>query len=118
MRVLTFDPKTKAVTWEGKPVYVFGAEKGDLKSKQFWVEKERLLFVRLLEPGPADPNKTQDIRFTDYQPLGKGWIAARVEVYDDGKKVFTEEYSDVRKDAKLDPSVFDAKQYTSTTWAK
>ena len=26
--------------------HVFGAEKGDLKSKQFWVEKDRMLFVR------------------------------------------------------------------------
>src|SRR5215470_8231493 len=50
-------------TWEGKPVYVFGAGRGDLKSKQFWVEKERLLFVRLVEPNPGDANKTQDIRF-------------------------------------------------------
>ena len=37
-------------TWEGKPVYVVGAAKGDLKSKQFWVDKNRLLFVRLFEP--------------------------------------------------------------------
>lgn len=105
-------------TWDGKSVYVFGAEKGDLKSKQFWVEKERLLFVRLVEPDPGDASKTQDIRFANYRPMGKGWIAALVEVYDDGKKVFSEEYSNIRKDAKLDAAVFDVKQYTTTTWEK
>ena len=105
-------------TWEGKPVYVFGAEKGDLKSKQFWVEKDRLLFVRLLEPDSADPNKTQDIRFADYRKLGGGWIAALVEVHSDGKKVFSEEYSDIQKDVKLDPSVFDPKQFTTAHWEK
>lgn len=105
-------------TWEGKPVYVFGAAKGDLKSKQFWIEKDRLLFVRLVEPNPADANKTQDIRFADYRPLGKGWIAALVEVYDDGKKVFSEEYTEIAKDVMLDPAVFDAKQYTTTHWEK
>jgi len=105
-------------TWEGKPVYVFGAEKGDLKSKQFWVEKDRLLFVRLLESDSADPNKTQDIRFADYRKLGGGWIAALVEVHSDGKKVFSEEYSDIQKDVKLDPSVFDPKQFTTAHWEK
>lgn len=101
-------------TWEGKPVYVFGAAKGDLKSKQFWVERDRLLFVRLLEPDRADPTKTQEIRFADYRPLGQGWIASLVEVYSDGKKVFAEEYSDIQKDVKLGPAVFDPKQFNAT----
>jgi outer membrane lipoprotein-sorting protein len=105
-------------TWEGKSVYVFGAGKGDLKSKQFWVEKERLLFVRLVEPDPGGASKTQDIRFSDYRPLGQGWIAALVEVYDDGKKVFSEEYSNIKKDAKLDAALFDVRQYATTTWEK
>jgi hypothetical protein len=105
-------------TWEGKPVYVFGAEKGDLKSKQFWVEKERLLFVRLLEPGSKDPNQMQDIRFGDYRRLGAGWIAALVEVHSDGKKVFSEEYANIKKDVKLDAAVFDPKQFTTVHWEK
>jgi len=105
-------------TWEGKPVYVFGAEKGDLKSRQFWVEKDRLLFVRLLEPDASDASKTQDIRFADYRKLGDGWIAALVEVHSGGKKVFTEEYSDIVKDAPLDPAVFDPKQFTTAHWEK
>jgi hypothetical protein len=104
--------------WEGTPVYVFGAVEGDLKSKQFWIEKDRLLFVRLIEPGRADPAKTRDIRFADYRPLGKAWIAALVEVYDGNKKVFSEEYSEIHQDVKLDPVVFDAKQYTTAHWEK
>jgi hypothetical protein len=105
-------------TWEGKPAYVFGAEMGDLKSKQFWVEKERLLFVRLFEPDPADPAKTRDIRFADYRPLAGGWVAALVEVHQDGKKVFSEEYSEINGSVKLDPAVFDPKQFTSVHWEK
>lgn len=105
-------------TWEGKPVYVFGAEKGDLISKQFWVEKDRLLFVRLLEPNASDAGKTQDIRFTDYRPLGKGWIAARVEVHSEDKLVFSEDYTDIVKDAKLDPAIYDPQQFTTAHWEK
>ena len=57
--------KTHEETWEGQPVYVVGADKGDLKSKQFWVDKNRLLFVRLFEPTRTDASKFQDIRFED-----------------------------------------------------
>jgi outer membrane lipoprotein-sorting protein len=105
-------------TWEGQPVYVVGAEKGDLKSKQFWVDKNHLLFVRLFEPTRADPNQFQNVRFGDYRQLAGGWVAARVEVYIDDKKVFSEEYSDIQSNAKLDPAAFDAKQYSSTHWEK
>jgi outer membrane lipoprotein-sorting protein len=105
-------------SWEGQPVYVIGADKGDLKSKQFWVEKNRLLFVRLIEPAQADPQKTEETRFEDYRQVSPGWIAARVELRIDDKKVFEEEYSDIQVNAKLDPAVFDPKQFTSQHWEK
>jgi outer membrane lipoprotein-sorting protein len=110
--------KVHEETWEGQPVYVVGAEKGDLKSKQFWVEKDRLLFVRLFEPTQADPAKSQDIRFEDYHPLAGGWLAERVEIYAEDKKVFSEEYSDIQGNAKLDPGTFDPKQFNATHWEK
>jgi outer membrane lipoprotein-sorting protein len=99
-------------SWEGQPVYAVGADKGDLKSKQFWVEKNRSLFVRLIELAAGDPKKIQDIRFADYRQLTTGWIAARVEVNVDGRMVFTEEYSDIKTNVKLDPALFDLKQLT------
>lgn len=105
-------------TWKGQPVYVVGAAKGDLKSKQFWVDKNRLLFVRLFEPTRADASKFQDIRFEDYREMPGGWVAARVEVYVDDKRIFSEEYSDIQCNVKLDPGTFDPKQVTSTHWEK
>jgi len=110
--------KVREDTWEGHPVYVVGAEKGDLQSKQFWVEKDRLLFVRLFEPAQADPKKIQDIRFADYRPLARAWVAVRVEVHVDGKMVFSEEYSDIQSGMKLDPALFDPKQFASTHWER
>ncbi|MGB8581237.1 MAG: hypothetical protein WCD47_10485 [Candidatus Sulfotelmatobacter sp.] len=110
--------KLREDTWEGHPVYVVGAAKGELQSRQFWVEKDTLLFVRVLEPARSDPKKAEDIRFTDYRKLGGGWIAARVEMHVDNKMVFSEEYSDVRDNVKLDSAVFDPKQFNSTHWEK
>ena len=110
--------KLREDTWEGHPVYVVGAGKGDLQSRQFWVEKDTLLFVREMEPSRGDPKKTDDIRFVDYRKLAGGWIAARVEVHVDDKMVFSEEYSDIQGNVKLDPAVFDPKQFNSTHWEK
>ncbi len=110
--------KVHEETWEGQWVYVVGAEKGDLKSKQFWVDKKNLLFVRLFEPTQADAAKSQEIRFEDYREMAGGWVAARVEVYVDEKKVFGEEYSDIVCNAKLDAGTFDPQQFNATHWEK
>jgi hypothetical protein len=104
--------------WQGEPAYVVGAKKGDLKSKQFWVEKKRLLFVRIIEPDQKDPNVTEDTRFTDYRRAGKAFIAARVEVYNDGKLVFTEEYTEIRTGNKLDPTIFDPAKFATAPSAQ
>jgi hypothetical protein len=110
--------KFREDTFEGHPVYVVGAEKGDFQSKQFWVEKDRLLFLRLFEPAQSDPKRVLDIRFTDYRRLAGGWTAARVEVHTEGKLVFSEDYTDIQPNVKLAPAVFDPAQFASTHWEK
>jgi len=93
-------------TWEGRAVYVIGAAKGDLHTRQFWVDKDRLLFVRLLEPARGDSTKVDDTRFDDYRRLGGGWIAARVEFYEGGKLMQREEYSDMKANPPVPPDTF------------
>lgn len=110
--------KLREDVWEGKPVYVVGADKGDEKSRQFWVAKDTLLFLRVIEPSQGDATKVNDIRFIHYQPLAGAWIAAGVEVYTDGKKVFSEDYTDIRGNVKLDPEVWDPQQFSTTHWEK
>lgn len=110
--------KLREDVWEGKPVYVVGADQGDLKSRQFWVTKDTLLFVREIEPAKGEPDKLDDIRFIHYQPLAGGWIAAGVEVYSNGKKVFSEDYTDIQANVKLDSRTFDPRQFSSTHWEK
>jgi outer membrane lipoprotein-sorting protein len=98
-------------SFEGRPMYVVGAAKGDLKSRQFWVDKERLLFVRLFQPDRTDENRIEDIRFTDYHEVAGGWVAARVEVRAADKLVFSEDYSDIKVNPTLDAALFDPKQF-------
>ncbi len=110
--------KLREDVWEGQPAYVVGADSGDLKSKQFWIAKDTLLFVRDIEPTRSDASKLDDIRFIHYQPLAGAWIAAGVEVYSEGKKVFSEDYSDIQANVKLDPNTFDPEKFAATHWEK
>jgi hypothetical protein len=102
-------------SWQGRPVYVVGAAAGDTTTKQFWIDAERLVFVRMLDPVPNRPGLVQDIRFNKYQPLGGGWIAPEVEIVVQGQRVFHEAYSDIRHDIPLDPSLFDPARWSSAT---
>jgi len=111
--------KLREDIWEGKSVYVAGADKGDLLSRQFWVEKDTLLFVREIELSHGEFPQPNDIRFIRYQPLAGAWIAEGVEVYAvSGRKVFSEDYSDIQANVKLDPAVFDPEKFSTTHWEK
>jgi hypothetical protein len=97
--------------WKGEDVYVIGADKGDMSSKQFWVEKKRLLCVRIIQPDSRKPGSLADIRFLDYRKQPRGWIAARIEVRHDDKVAFSEEYSDISTGSPLDPAIFDPEHF-------
>ena len=92
--------------WQDRPVYVVGAEEGDMRSKQFWIDSERLVFVRMLTPVPNDSTRMQDLRFNRYQRAGGGWIAMEVEIVEGGQRVFHEEYSNLRVNLPLDASLW------------
>jgi hypothetical protein len=87
-----------------------------LKSNQVWVAKDTLLFVH--EIPRDDASKLDDIRFIHYQALAGAWIAPGVEVYSDGKKVFSEDYSDIQAKVTLEPAVFDLERFSTTHWEK
>lgn len=92
-------------TFEGRPVYVVGAGPGDTTSKQFWVDAERLLFVRLIQPNRRGTD-TQDIRFNRYVSKPGGWLADQVQVWLKAKLVYQEDYTDVRVNDPLDPQLW------------
>jgi hypothetical protein len=93
-------------TWEGRAVYVIGAPAGDLHSHQLWIDKDRLLFVRAIQPGTRDSTVVVDFRFDNYVQLPTGWIAELVETYVGTKLVQREEYSDVRTNIPVDERSF------------
>lgn len=107
--------------WNGAKVWVVGAAKGDTTTTQFWVEQDRLLFVRLIEvrpnrKDPEGPPNLLDVSFERYQPLGKGWVAPTVVIKLNGKEVQREEYADIRADVPLSPDLYDTRTYREPGW--
>ena len=93
-------------TYQGRRTYVVGGAPGDLHSRQFWVDAERLVYVRSFEPAPGDSTKTMEVRFDGYQSFGGGWVATLVDILVDGRSIQREEYSDVRVNVPLDPALW------------
>ena len=99
--------------WQGRQVYVVGASDAtDLRSRQFWVDREHLLFVRLIQPATVG-QRIHDIRFLNYRPIGRTWIAPLVEIYEDGRLAMREEYRNVRIDVALDTALFDPYRFNA-----
>ena len=100
-----------ASEWRGRPAYVVGALAGDSLTPQFWVDRDRLVVVRMRLPSAT--GSRPDIHLDGWQQFGASWIATDIDIVVDGRSVQRETYSDVQVDVALDPALFDTAQ-----WAK
>ena len=116
---LKFDlSKLRQTTWQGRPTYVVGAEAGDTTSPQFWIDVERLYFVRSFEPSKKDPSIINETRFDKYIPLAGGWLEMEVLFLANGKQQVKEEYTDPRPNPKLDRGLFDPSAWNAPHWVR
>jgi hypothetical protein len=119
LRDLKYDlSKLHQTTWKGRPTYVVGATPGDTLSPQFWIDAERLYFVRSLEPSKKNPAVINDTRFDKYVPLAGGWLEMEVVFLANGEQKVKEEYSNPQANVKLDPAIFDPSAWKAPGWVK
>ena len=98
--------------WRGKTVYVVGAKQGDLGVPQFWIDKDNLYFVRLIELKGKDKKSIQETQFNKYEKVkGGGWVSAEVQFFVDGKRATTEEYNDIQTNMPLDANLWDSEKW-------
>jgi hypothetical protein len=96
-------------TWRGAVVYVLGAVRGDTNTKQLWVERDRLIPVRLLEN--ARQGHTE-YRFNNYTQVGGEWVPGEIEQYVNGKRRLLETLTQVRTNVSLPDALFDPKRWS------
>jgi hypothetical protein len=119
LKDLKFDlSKLHQTKWKGRSTYVVGAGAGDTTSPQFWIDAERLYFVRSLEPSKKNPAVINDTRFEKYIPLAGGWLEMEVLFLANGAQRVKEEYSNPKANVKLDPAIFDPKGWKAPGWVK
>jgi outer membrane lipoprotein-sorting protein len=119
LRSLGYDlSRLHETTWQGRPTYVVGAAPGDSTTRQFWIDKERLYFVRSLEPSPQSPTVTMETRFEQYRRMGGGWLEHEVVFLANGEVRMREEYRDTRIDVPLSDELFRTDRWGPPTWIR
>lgn len=100
--------------WRGRPVYVIGVNEADTTVPQFWIDKERLYFVRNYTVGRL--NTIQEVQFNKYERLGQGWIAPEVIFKANGFLGLHEEYTQIVIQDTLNPEIFNPVVFPETVW--
>ncbi|MEO8451185.1 MAG: hypothetical protein ABI647_15415 [Gemmatimonadota bacterium] len=110
--------KVTSGSWHGRPAWVIGAAPDDATVPQIWIDRERLVVVRmLLQLGPAQP--LMDVDLGTYVKAGGGWLATKVAMTVAGKPQQTEEYSGWKVNPELSPDLFEATKWTTAPhWVK
>lgn len=103
--------RTHETTWNGRAMTVVGAAAGDSASRQFWVERERMLVVRVIEPGPQPNAPMRDTQVREHLRTAAGaWVEKDMRFYEglgaQAREQQTELYTQVRTDVPLDDSIF------------
>jgi hypothetical protein len=117
LKALGFDlSRIREDNWQGRSVYVVGAAKGDSATKQFWIDKERLVFVRMLETAKNGSHPLVETQFNKYIPVGNAWCSVEVKFIVNGALQTMEEYADVKGDPALPDELFDPAKYGPPGW--
>lgn len=116
---LGFDlTKVYETEWEGRDVYAVGADSAGTDAPEFWIDRERMVFVRLLQNVGPGGSVRQDIRFESYEPLGDAWISPRVLFFADSTLMLEEIYNDIEIGAELEDGLFEPGTWQSVEhWA-
>jgi hypothetical protein len=100
--------------WNGMDMYVVGGKQGDMSVPQVWIDKKNLLFHRLIQLGGPERKRVMETQFLKYEKApGGGWVAVEVKFFADGKMTLLEEYTEVRTNVRIDPSLYDAEKFTT-----
>lgn len=89
---------------KGTPVYVIGADKGDEKSSQLWIDKKRLILLRFIT---YSKNGKEEGFFENHIKLNGGWSETKCTFYFGGKLAQIEKYHDCKANVPIDPKTFE-----------
>ncbi len=94
--------------FDDRIAFVIGAEFPDETAPQIWVDKETFQPQRLIIPSADDDRSgIMEIRYTDWQPIGKTWYPMHIEFIQDGMTVRAVEVSNYQINPLFSEDIFD-----------
>jgi hypothetical protein len=100
--------KTREDIFNGRKVYVVGADKNDSTSNQFWIDAERMYLHRIIYKQGKGVNNCV---FSNYQKIKGYWVAKTVSFKQDGVLAMIENYFDIKFPKELSGDLFDPKKF-------
>ncbi len=99
--------------YNGRKVFVIGANKGDTISNQVWIDTERLYMHRIIY---TKRNNVQDVVFGNYELMQKNWVAKSVSFKINGALMAEEKYYDIKFPKELNPDIFKPEKFAEAKW--
>jgi hypothetical protein len=110
--------RLRTSSFDGRTAYVVGSSSvSDSSSKQFWIERERMVLVRVREKRPD--GQYSDIRLGDFVEAGDGWIAKQTYQLMNGVPRLHQQVANIKPDVPLAPGLFDPRRWLEVKhWSK
>ncbi len=96
--------KAYETVWEGKKMYVLGANSEEEKANKLYIEKEKLIVVRFIR---YKNNNKEEAILSNHQQFGKAWSETNVAFFINDKLFQKEKYFDCKVNEKVDLKLFD-----------
>jgi len=101
--------------WEGREVWVVGAEEGDSTSSQFWVDTDSLLVRRILvRDAEGERPSVTETRFLAYRNVGGVPVSHSARAYRDGRLYFRGEATNVSVGERLPVELFEPARWATS----
>jgi hypothetical protein len=97
--------------FDGRDVWVVGAEPGDARSAQFWVDADLWRVVRVIQPDPRDGDDLLDMRFTAFAEHSGIPLPMKTLVYRNGSLAQTRTISQLAVNPRVPAGAFDLSRW-------
>lgn len=97
----------------GKDVYCVGTENEKGESNRFYIDKEHLLFIKMIN---YNHSRYNEAIFDNFKMVNGKYIATKVIFLNNGEPIMIEEYFDMDFPETLDNGIFDPKNFKDAHW--
>lgn len=99
--------------WKGEKVYVIGSDSAGKRADQFWVDKKKLVVVRLIQ---FNKDRKTDAQFSGHIRKGESWVETKVSFYVNDKLVQKEIYTSISTATELPDTFFHPATLFESHW--